>query len=399
MADWRKVAGPGSFRGVPFFVDRAEQGGGRRVVRHEYPLSEAAPYSEDLGLQGRTFTVECYVLGADYLTKKEALISALEKPGPGPLVHPWYKPRTVSAAGFRVREERDRGGAAWFSIEFHETSSPAQPAAAVAPVEQLADTAAAAKVAIADEFTAAYDDFTSLRDSVSGSLRAASLAVSKITTKIQMEIQTAAALRKRLDDLSDNARALVNSPAGILDAVVGIVDALVEAILVDTTHPNPSGAVLDLYNYDAGVAPVASTATRAVELANFNATKRLVQRLALVNAAVVATSQVFVSYEDAVLARSAIADLLDAHLLEASDETAPSLTQLRADLVAAVPGTEGDLPKLLRYTPGGISVSSLVLTHRLYGRLNLESDLIARNRIGHPGFVPGDLELEVLSRD
>ena len=399
MADWKQTAGPGSFRDVPFFVDRSEQGGGRRVVSHEYPLSEAAPYSEDLGLQGRTFTIECYVLGADYISKKEALITALEKPGPGPLLHPWYKPRTVSVSSFRVREERDRGGAAWFSIEFRETSSPTQPVAAVAPAEQLADTAETAKAAIADEFLAAYDDFTSLRDSVSGSLRSASLAVAKITTKIQMETQVAAALRKRLDDLTDNARSLVNSPAGILDAVVGIVDALVEAILVDTTHPNPSGAVLDLYNYDAGTAPVASTATRAVELANFNATKRLVQRLALVNAAVVATSQSFVSFEDAVRIRSAIADLLDEHLLEVSDETAAPLTQLRADLVAAVPGADGDLPKLLQYRPGGIAVSSLVLAHRLYGRLNLEGDLITRNRIAHPGFIPGDQVLEVLSRD
>jgi prophage DNA circulation protein len=39
-----------------------------------------------------------------------------------------------------------------------------------------------------------------------------------------------------------------------------------------------------------------------------------------------------------------------------------------------------------------------VLAHRLYGDLAAETDLVARNRIPNPAFVPGGHPLEVLSR-
>jgi prophage DNA circulation protein len=132
-----------------------------------------------------------------------------------------------------------------------------------------------------------------------------------------------------------------------------------------------------------------------VEQANFDAVHRLVQRLVIVNASEAVVAQMFTSFDQAVAARTAVTDLIDLHVEEASDDTYPALVALHAALVAAVPGDSATLPKLQPYTPV-TTVPSLVLAHQLYGHLDREADLVTRNRVRHPGFVTGGVGLEVL---
>ena len=77
-----------SFRGVPFEVTAASLTAGRRTVVHEYPQRDK-PYVEDLGRASRKVTIKAFVVGKDYLTRAQRLLAAIEKPGPGTLVHPW----------------------------------------------------------------------------------------------------------------------------------------------------------------------------------------------------------------------------------------------------------------------------------------------------------------------
>jgi prophage DNA circulation protein len=126
---WRDQMGPATFRGVPFFVDTAERSGGRRTVKHEYPNRDE-PFIEDMGRRAGSYPVEGYVLGADYLAARNALIAALETEGPGELVHPYYGTLRVICSTFRVREAAGEGGVARLSIEFEQTTAtPIQPTA------------------------------------------------------------------------------------------------------------------------------------------------------------------------------------------------------------------------------------------------------------------------------
>lgn len=77
-----------SFRGVPFEVTAASLTAGRRTVVHEYPQRDK-PYVEDLGRASRKLTIKAFVVGSDYLARAQRLLAAIEKPGPGTLVHPW----------------------------------------------------------------------------------------------------------------------------------------------------------------------------------------------------------------------------------------------------------------------------------------------------------------------
>lgn len=75
---WRDQLRDGSFRGVPFKIQASRALVGRRGQVHEYPLRDK-PYAEDLGRRARAFNVECFVLGADYMAQRDALIAALEE--------------------------------------------------------------------------------------------------------------------------------------------------------------------------------------------------------------------------------------------------------------------------------------------------------------------------------
>jgi len=91
-----------SFRGVPFFVDRANTSGGRKTVLHEFPERDL-PFAEDLGRASRLFNVTGYIIGEDYFEQRDRLIAAcFDKSGPGILIHPYYGSLTVNCQNLNI---------------------------------------------------------------------------------------------------------------------------------------------------------------------------------------------------------------------------------------------------------------------------------------------------------
>ncbi|MBJ5519702.1 DNA circularization N-terminal domain-containing protein, partial [Salmonella enterica subsp. enterica serovar Meleagridis] len=86
---WKDRLQDASFRGVPFKVEEENAGTGRRVETHEYPNRDK-PYTEDLGKVTFRPSITAYVVGDDCFDQRDRLIDALNKPGPGTLVHPTY---------------------------------------------------------------------------------------------------------------------------------------------------------------------------------------------------------------------------------------------------------------------------------------------------------------------
>ena len=50
-----------SFRGAQFEVDDVDASGGRRLVKHEYPLRDV-PYAEDMGRKAREYSVKAFIV-------------------------------------------------------------------------------------------------------------------------------------------------------------------------------------------------------------------------------------------------------------------------------------------------------------------------------------------------
>ena len=128
MANFFENLRPASFRGATFGVRDAGDGRGRATVIHEFPLRDQV-YVEDLGLAKRTIDITAFVVGPDYESRRDALIEALEKKGPGNLVHPWLGTFQVSLAEpATVSHSADQAGLVTFQLKFVEDSTPDTPA-------------------------------------------------------------------------------------------------------------------------------------------------------------------------------------------------------------------------------------------------------------------------------
>lgn len=397
FSDGRELVGA-SFRGVVFYVETAERSGGRRTVVHEYPGRDN-PYVDDMGRKARGFNVEGYVLGASYLAERDLLVDALEGAGPGELVHPNYGTLLVACSGFRVRESSSEGGMARFSIEFEETAASAPfPEATVAAEAAVGASVDEVLIVLSSEFEATYSvegQPAHALESLSALIAEAAAAVDAALAPLVLATQDLATLKHDLDQLVLDADALVRQPFLIAGRLVTSLVALTNMPL------RPSlgiSALLEAYGVmPTSVRPPATTSTRATEQANWDALLGLIRTTLAVQAARLAAAEAFPTYDQAVASRDDVAAALDEQAETAGDDTYAALSQLRADLVRAVPGEASDLPRLVRHTPVA-TVPSLVLAHRLYGDLSREADLVTRNRVERPGFVPGGVELEVLSR-
>jgi prophage DNA circulation protein len=396
MEDGRRLIGA-TFRGVPFFVEQAHRTGGRRIVAHEFPLRDD-PYVEDLGRRARTFAIEGYVLGEDYVEQRDALLAALEDvSGPGELVHPYHGVRRVICASLSVRETIADGGMVRFSLEFQEA-----PAQSVAPTEQVDEgdqveiSADLADAATDAELAAEYDVDGMPGFAVASSeaaLEALAEGLETALAPVVSETQELARMTVDVRALASESASLVRAPDEVLGRFREVLEGLAEAAL-----ESPGAvvrALLDTYGTDTGPAVLQTTATREQEAANLAALVAGLRRVLVIAAArlAVAAAAEFETLEEATDLRDEIAELLEEQAEGAGDEAYPALVQLRADLVRAVPGSA--VLARLQTVSRPVPVPSVVLAYQLYGSTELEGDIVARNEARHPGFLVG--ELEVLS--
>jgi prophage DNA circulation protein len=384
-----------SFRGVPFLVDASERTGGRRVVVHEFPLRDE-PFVEDLGRKAVTFRVDGYVIGDDYLAQRDDLLDALDnETGPGELVHPYHGVKRAVCVNVAVRETRADGGIATFAIEFAEAPAQAPTSTEVVDAaEQVATSADAAITATEAELVEQYSAaglpafaLASAETALTGAAEGLEDALAPVVTGTQ----ELAALRGRVALLTARASSLVRTPADILDEFREVITGL-----GDTIADAPGAvldALIDAYEVDLGDPVAPTTSTRERELDNQTALTGALRRVIAIEAARLAPLVPYASIEEATAARDAVAAQLEEQAGGADDAAYPALVSLRSELLRAVPGGAAFARVVTVTRPA--PVPSLVLAHQLYGSVDLESDIIARNGVRHPGIISG--ELRVLS--
>jgi prophage DNA circulation protein len=397
-----------SFRGVPFLVDTSERSGGRRTLVHEFPLRDD-PFVEDLGRRARKFPITGYVIGGDYLAQRDKLLAALEdEEGPGKLVHLYYGEKRAICDTYSVHEASNEGGMARFAITFCETPAQAPaPAIEVDAAGAVASSADNALLAVDAELVEKMDPAgqpafalasaeTALRNAAAGlaaKLAPAAQAAAQVaggTAEFAAAVtQELAAMTGQVALITAQAASLVRRPADIVTAFRAAITAL-----GDTAAAAP-GAVMDAlvaaYATDLGPPAPTTTATRERELANQQALTGALRRVMALEAARLAPLVPYASIEDAIAARDEIAALLDDQAQGAGDTAYPALVTLRSEVLRAVPGA--NVFARVITVSRRVATPSLLLVYQLYGSVDLELDVIARNRIAHPGFIAGDLKV------
>jgi prophage DNA circulation protein len=387
---WRTELRPASFRGISFHVDAATLTAGRRLARHEYPQRDI-PYLEDMGRKAREYKVDALVVGADYMVQRDALLAAIESAGAGQLVHPYYGTLVVVVSGeCQIAESTQHGGLARITINFIEAGQQQEPRAqvdtnAVLTAQQLQCDDSFA-LDFAQTFTTeGVPDFVTqdALGSLGSALAVPGMALGNLAWT-------------RATPLSD-LRALL--PENMLASLATPL-ALARGLLAQVRNLDNPRSLLAL---DLGEsAPSSGSASRRVLLGNRTALGSLLLQAATTRRVLDLTATTPATLEDVRTARTEIVQRTDTVLFreDTGQASADALVQLRTVAMAHFAAITPSLPRIVT-SVSQVVRPALVTAHALYAddwlEQDRESELITRNRISHPGFMPAGSEFSWVS--
>ncbi len=393
---WRERMRKGSIRGVPFLVREGGQEGGRRVALHEYPGRDL-PWAEDMGRKARRWTVEMLALGADYMAARDALIDALEKPGPAEMVHPWLGRITVQVESWRLRESTRNGGMAEISVTVVEAGRMQMPTAALDTQSAVARAAGAARAAADASFAANFSVAgqpafvaASALDAIGGVLDAMDAVASIIHAPAELAAQaasTVSSLRSGLDALVLAPAELARGLGGAFAAIAGMASDPLPAMraLRDLAGSTPAQAVSN-----------PATPARRGEAANRTALDMLIRTHAVSREAEASARYAPPSSGEALAMRDDLAGRIDAVAENVADDAVfVALQDLHAAVVRDLTARAAALPRLASIRLAA-RLPALVAAHRHLGDARRADELARRNNAPYPGFLPAGVDLEVI---
>ncbi|WP_339476433.1 DNA circularization N-terminal domain-containing protein [Pseudomonas fluorescens] len=405
---WRDQMLPASFRGISFLIPQASVPVGMKVQLHEFPQRDE-PYAEQMGKQAQVHRLVCWIIGDDCFERRDKFMEAVQTPGAGELVHPWLGRMQVKAGEAELTHDFKQGGMAAFAVTFYPDIPLKFPTAKVNTQQQvvkasdsLLDSALARYKAAMAKVDQARLGLARLRNSLSG-----------VYTVIQQQFST---IIGTFTNLTGFVQSLMNAP----DSLSSLFSSYFSEFSVDDYLGDDSGS-----SYRNSVA-TATQQTEAVTSINTvsdsggvdaaaasQATANLVQDALLVQVALiisempVATQPVSTATVSSVEQQAVqpivrpevpvaddvieLRDNLNEAIFQASLKADPEhymvLNTLRQTIVKHLTAVAESGVRLVEITPPE-TLSALVLAYRRFGDATRESEVVQRNRLRHPGFVP-----------
>ena len=424
---WKDRLVDASFRGVPFKTEDEGAPVGRRVETHEYPNRDK-PYTEDLGRVTFRPSITAYVIGDDCFDQRDRLIEALNKPGPGALIHPTFGELSVCVDGeIRVSTTRTEGRMVRFDLRFVEAGELAYPTSGAATAQILGSSCSVLDSCISDAFDGfgmdGMADFVQqdvigqasgmvgyvsnamkmIDDGVSAGARLLQGDISVLLPppssgkgfieSLQKMWRTGNRLYGNSADLITMAKALSGISLGKDLAPRGVWKTDSQSTRSKTEQRNHVASAIRttalseaVYTVTRLPAPVAVTAAgssgqSAAIVAN-------VSHPALSNAPTNTVTPDAPSWDELTVVRDTLNQAIIKEMERTTDDRVfTALRRLKADLNA-------DLTQRLRQTDRTVTVlpvgiePAVVLAARIYDDASRAGEIVQRNGIAHPGFVP-----------
>lgn len=398
--DWLSTLWPASFKGVPFFFEQDKETGGRGLVIHEFPNRDD-PFIEDLGEAPRFFSGSAYVHGDNVDALANALKTALASRGAGTLVTPYFGPVTVHCQEFERSNEREKLGYIAFEIKL--VRAGALTALISVPFLQNAGFLAAGNVAVLlgslfpqSVMTAGQPDYVVA--GVTDTLAGAASAVDVLRQSYPVDPTASATIRDQVATfIADTVPAIDGeASAPLASAAASLVD-MVRQVVAAMPPASAIRASLDLagaYSATAsGVPYVSDTTRRAAQ--NVEATARLVRLAALTAYAEATMRRTFADRPAGITARGEVAERFEAELYDTTGAAlAPlyvAIESLRGAVIEWLTGTINNLAPVITVESAVIR-PSLDLAWVLYADPTRAVELVARNQVRHPSFMPRKIE-------
>lgn len=390
---WRTRLQTASFRGVEFGVNAASDAAGRQTVTHTFPQRDN-PYVEDLGQAARTIQLTAFVVGRDYIARRDRLQEACAKAGPGTLVHPWYGSITAAlTAPAQIAHSADSGGMCTFSLQFVRVDASESTSASVNPHVLTRERANVCSALTADYLQA----------------RMMLLGYGEYVLQSAAEVLGSA--------IGDMSGALGVDPMSVAPWVDTALDAVVlyDMVKNDVFGSNFVGLLVGMATflpftaqgqnpaplfYVARTAPVVTVpypagASRTAVTTNAKAMGEAQRQAATIEALRYAAFYTPATRSEAMALRGDIMDAVDETSLRCEDDTLFSaLADLRAASLQALTVNAGRAPSVVQVVESATR-PSLAIAYRYTGDVRAAEDIVSRNNIRHPAFVRGGQPLEL----
>lgn len=409
---------PASFRGVPFEVEASGITVGRRTVVHEYPQRDR-PYVEDMGRATRNITLQCFVVGSDYLEQAQALMHELEEPGPGTLIHPWLGEMEVTITSVSELQFDQGLGVASVTITATEAGDLELPAVTADEDTEALEAADAVEKSAVDKFCEDFD-LSTINDWIDSALEGSLLDA--------LNFVSAGDLGKLFDyaegvaNLADKAIALLSTDPKIFATRLAGALGLSRWATTVSAWRGVAKSLKNLCKHDKLKARTKAYAERKGEpmsdvtrqvMKSQAAIETLVRQLLIAQmvgvSTLVATSKdvsspdgeedtrtTTRSYDEIVELRDELCQVLDDELLmEESDEMYQTLDEARTAIFDVLTHKADALQHVVIVKPDDV-FPAVVLAYDYHDDADRDLEIARRNSVEHEGFCPAS-ELRVLS--
>jgi prophage DNA circulation protein len=400
MPDYKDKLRSASFRGVPFGVLEAETESGRRTQIYEFPQKDV-PYVEDLGRKARNYVITAFVCGTslnpDYMDQRDNLIGVLEQEGPGVLVHPYLGELTLQVLTFRVRETKDDGGMASFSITFAETGAILYPTTSNNAAADVSSNAGNLAALLVNGMTGFSASAANLAQNAANDINNAVNMIRSVTTPFMRVIKNADQINRSLNGIMTNVSVLIKTPGNLADSFMNVISSFQNTI--DTMLAfNAVNAVVNSFQSIYSGRTYENSATGVQQKANDTLMVQMLVLSGASTAALIATQIQYTTVEQADEIASAVDAMIDFVIYSVTDDNIyQAVIDLKVALHQAVPSNSAVLKTIQSYQVKN-SIPALVLCYQIYGSLDNFDDLINRNDISNPACIPGGTTLQVLSQ-
>ena len=411
---------PASFRGVPFQVRELDKGFGRRLAIQEIPGGEftedgrrAPPVIvQDLGEDADDFNIDAWLIGDDYDLQRDALERALKTAGQGDLYLPRRGALSVTVVDRpRTIETQDERGFCVVRFRVLVTALPPKVTKAEAAL-RVQQNAEAAKRVATETFQVAYtgeglsvDRKLKVREALDGASRGLVNIQGRISSAINIIPRGANEVNRLINRLNrvidtplDLSEAIVNAVTTTYSSLVGTA-SLLRNVATTWGRGGPVRILADqTFRFlDAWRAPSVLTTTveGQQEQQNLDAFYRLLALLMIFETANVLPGLEFGSRDQVGDFRDRYLRSVDPWYRESVGDEFEAMSSVNEAVLAHLGEMADPLPHIVTYTPPE-TLPALVIAHNLYGDARMEAEIVERNNLRNPLFVPAGEPLEIV---
>ncbi|MBH8610491.1 DNA circularization N-terminal domain-containing protein [Pseudomonas mohnii] len=409
---WRDKLLPASFRGISFLIPQASVPVGMKGQLHEFPQRDT-PFFEQLGKQSQVHKMTVWVIGDDCFERRDKLIEALNTPGGGELVHPWLGKMQVKAGECEMSHDLVGGGMVSFDLTFYPDEPLKTPAARVNTQAQVVKSSESLLTSSLNRYQTAMGTVNKAR---LGLLQMRN-SLSNVFSVIQQQFSPFVSV---FTDVTGFALSLMNSPGSFSSLFSSYFSSFSGFDFFGSNSGGGSGsgyrgAVAEASQQTESVSSIntvsplggTDTVTASQATANLVQDSVLVQIGLIVSEMPVATQPESIESmpsveqqaiqpivrpdvpvaDDVIELRDNLNEAIHEASLKADPEHYLVLNSFRQSVVKHLTAVAQSGVRLVDITPPE-TLSALVLAYRRFGDATRSPEVVQRNRIRHPGFVP-----------